>query len=85
MESVRRTEDADKYTSRGIPLPALRELRRSRGLSQRDLGRLARVSAGTVFRRENGLRGAYSATVRKLADALGVPPAKLVIRGRRPH
>jgi transcriptional regulator with XRE-family HTH domain len=47
-------------------------------LSQRELGRLAHVSPGTVFRLENGLRGAYPGTVRKLAAALKVSPAELV-------
>ena len=59
----------DRY--RGISLPHLKELRQSRGLSQRELGELARVSAGTVYRVENGLRGAYAGTVKKLATALG--------------
>ena len=66
----------DRY--RGIPLPHLREVRRSKGLSQRELGKLARISSGTVYRVENGLRGAYPGTVRKLATALGVTPETLV-------
>ena len=83
MEEARQRENGEKCANRGIALPALRGLRRSRGLSQRGLGRLAGISSGTVFRLENGFRGAYPATVRKLAAALGVPPAELV-RGRRP-
>ena len=83
MREPRREEDREAWTNRSVPLPTLRLLRRSRGLSQRELGRLAGVSAGTVYRLENGLRGAYPATVRKLADALGVPPEELVLRGRR--
>jgi DNA-binding XRE family transcriptional regulator len=71
-------EGKQEYPYRGIPLPYLRELRQSRGLSQRELGELARVSSGTVFRLENGLRGAYPGTVRKLATALGVAPEELV-------
>ena len=71
-------EDRGRCQNRGIPLPALRQLRRSRGLTQRELGRLARVSAGTVYRLENGLRAAYPSTVRKLASALGVTPRELV-------
>jgi transcriptional regulator with XRE-family HTH domain len=74
-------EEQQRCTTRGIPLPYLRELRRSKGLSQRDLGKLAGVSSGTVYRVENGLRGAYLATVRKLAWALGVTPEALL--GRR--
>ena len=68
----------DQHRNRSIPLPRLRELRRSRGLSQKELGELAGVASGTVYRLENGLRGAYPGTVRKLAVALGVTPEDLV-------
>lgn len=67
-----------RYRNRSISLPCLRECRQSRGLSQRELGKLANVSPGTVYRLENGLRGAYPATVRKLATALGVAPEELL-------
>jgi transcriptional regulator with XRE-family HTH domain len=72
------SQDHSKDRYRGIALPYLREARRSRGLSQRELGELARVSSGTVYRVETGLRGAYPGTVRKMATALGVAPEKLV-------
>ncbi len=55
----------DRY--RGIALPYLREVRQSKGLSQKDLSELARVSTGTVYRVETGRRGVYPGTVRKLA------------------
>ena len=71
-------EDQGPYRNRSIPLPRLRELRRSRGLSQKELGEVAGVSSGTVYRLENGLRGAYPGTVRKLAVALEVTPEELV-------
>jgi DNA-binding XRE family transcriptional regulator len=71
-------EDQAKCQNRSIPLPSLRQLRQSRGLSQRELGKLAKVSAGTVYRLENGLRGAYPVTVKKLASALGVSVVELV-------
>ncbi len=78
-------KEAQKASStRSTPLPGLRELRQSRGLSQQDLGRLAKVAPGTVYRLENGLRGAYPTTVRKLASALRVPPAELVREHRPP-
>ena len=70
--------DQERHRNRSIPLPHLREVRQSRGLSQRELGELARVSSGTVYRLENGLRGAYPGTIRKLAVALDVTPADLV-------
>ena len=78
MSQNRNIEDQGPYRNRSIPLPHLRELRQSRGLSQKELGELARVSSGTVYRLENGLRGAYPGTVRKLAGALGVTPEELV-------
>ena len=72
------SEEYQRYRTRGISLPYLREIRQSRGLSQKDLGEKARVSSGTVYRLENGLRGAYPGTVRKLARALGVAPEALL-------
>jgi len=51
-------------------------------LSQRELAGRAGVSPGTVYRLENGLRGAYPTTLRKLAAALGVKPADLVREDR---
>jgi DNA-binding XRE family transcriptional regulator len=84
MEKVLRKEEQENCPNRSIPLCSLRELRRSRGLTQRDLGQLAKVSPGSVYRLENGLRGAYPATVRKLAAALEVPIEDLV-RERRPE
>jgi transcriptional regulator with XRE-family HTH domain len=72
------SEEPQRHRNRGISLPYLREFRQSRGLSQRELGELARVSSGTVYRLENGLRGAYPGTVRKLAAALRVTPDALL-------
>ena len=73
-------EDQERHRNRSIPLPHLRELRRSRGLSQKEMGEIAGVSSGTVYRLENGLRGAYPGTLRKLAMALGVTPEDLLSR-----
>lgn len=84
MKQARRKEQRAWCPNRSISLPALRALRRSKGLSQEDLSELAGVSAGTVYRLENELRGAYPGTVRKLASALGVLPEELV-RGHRPE
>ena len=81
MEHARRN-DQERCPSRSISIPHLRQRRQTKGLSQRELGRLAGVSSGTVYRLENGLRGAYPVTLRKLAAALGVSPADLV---REPH
>ncbi len=75
-------EDREQCSSRSTPLPALRGLRQSGGLTQRELVGLAGVSRGTVYRLENGLRGSYPRTQRKLAMALKVLPEELV-RGHR--
>ena len=80
MSQDHRRADQEQYQNRSIPLPHLRELRRSRGLSQKELGELAGVASGTVYRLENGLRGAYPGTVRKLASALSVTPENLLSR-----
>ena len=78
MSQARSIEDRERYRNRSTPLPRLREFRQSRGLSQKELSEIARVSPGTVYRLENGLRGAYPGTVRKLASAFGVAPEDLV-------
>jgi transcriptional regulator with XRE-family HTH domain len=82
VKQAGRKEGQERCQNRSIPLPSLRELRQSQGLSQRELSRLAKVSAGTVYRLENGLRGAYPVTVTKLASVLGVSVVELV-RGHR--
>jgi transcriptional regulator with XRE-family HTH domain len=56
----------------------LRKLRRERALSQRDLARAAGVGLDAVNRIETGRRDALPVTLRKLADALGVEPRKLM-------
>lgn len=83
MKEVGQTEDREACTTRSVALPWLRDIRRSRGLSQRNLAGLAGVSTGTVYRLENQLRGAYPATMRKLASALGVSVEQLA-QGHRP-
>jgi len=68
----------ERSRNRSIHLPYLRELRRRRRLSQKELGEVAIVSPGTVYRLENGLRGAYPGTLRRLATALEVAPEELL-------
>ncbi len=82
VEQSRENGGQERCRNRSTPLPALRRLRREAGLSQRELGVMAGVSPGTVYRLENGLRGAYPTTLRKLAAALGVKPADLVREDR---
>ena len=67
-----------KETSRSIPLPALAAHRRKRGLTQRQLGKLAGVAYTTVQKLESLSRGAYPQTLRKLALALRVEPKDLL-------
>ena len=65
---------------KGLPLDGekLRRLRRRKALSLRTLGEMAGVSYETVQRLETTDRPAMPSTVRKLADALGVEPEKLM-------
>ncbi len=56
----------------------IRELREEQALSLRALAEISGVTAGTINAIENGKRGAYPATVRKLSDALGVQPKELI-------
>jgi transcriptional regulator with XRE-family HTH domain len=82
MEEARRKGNKERCSNRSVLLLSLRELRQGRGLTQRELSRLSGVSAGAIYQLENGLRGAYPATVKKLARALEVSRAELV-RGHR--
>jgi transcriptional regulator with XRE-family HTH domain len=56
----------------------LRELRVQRALSLRALGEMSGVTFATINNLENGNRPARLATIRKLADALGVEPKELM-------
>ena len=58
----------------------LKELRRERVLSLRELEERSGVSYNTIWRIEDGRQGAHPRTIRKLADALGVDPAQLIKR-----
>ncbi|MEJ7815670.1 MAG: helix-turn-helix transcriptional regulator [Rubrobacter sp.] len=56
----------------------LKELRRERVLSLRELEERSGVSYNTIWRLEDGRQGAHPRTIRKLADALGVEPGELL-------
>ena len=60
----------------------LKELRRERILSLRELEERSGVSYNTIWRIEDGRQGAHPRTVRKLAAALGVEPSELIKGGR---
>ena len=55
------------------PRISLRELRRSRGLSQEALARRAKVSVRTIFSLEHGSTPGLPSTRRRLMEALGLP------------
>ena len=59
-----------------LVLSRLRELRESKVMSQRELGKRAGVSPATIVRLERGQLARF-VTIRKLADALGVPAEEL--------
>ena len=56
----------------------LKELRRRRVLSMRELEEHSGVSHNTIWRIESGRQGAHPRAIRKLARALGVEPEKLL-------
>ncbi len=60
----------------------LRELRKQRVLSMRELEERSGVSYNTIWRLENGLTGAQPRTIRRLAEVLGVEPHEL-LKGER--
>ena len=59
----------------------LKELRRERVLSLRELEQMSGVSYNTIWRLEDGRQGAHPRTLRKLAEALGVEPKELIKEG----
>ena len=59
----------------------LKELRREKVLSLRELEEKSGVSYNTIWRLENGYSEAHPSTIRKLAKALGVQPKDLVKTG----
>jgi transcriptional regulator with XRE-family HTH domain len=62
-----------------VNVQTLRKLRQMRVLTLRELEEERGVSYNTIWRLENGYRQARPSTIRKLAAALGVDPAKLVV------
>ena len=64
-----------------VNVERLRELRRERVLSLRELEERSGVSYNTIWRIEDGRQGAHPRTVRKLAEALGVKPSELIREG----
>ena len=61
-----------------VNIQRLRELRRQKVLSMRELEEMSGVSYNTIWRLENGVTGAQPRTIRKIVQALRVDPAELV-------
>jgi transcriptional regulator with XRE-family HTH domain len=64
-----------------VNVERLKELRRERVLSLRELEEKSGVSYNSIWRIEDGRQGAHPRTIRKLADALGVEPKELIREG----
>jgi transcriptional regulator with XRE-family HTH domain len=64
-----------------VNVERLKELRRERVLSLRELEERSGVSYNTIWRIEDGRQGAHPRTVRKLAEAVGVQPSELIREG----
>jgi transcriptional regulator with XRE-family HTH domain len=64
-----------------VNVERLKELRRERVLSLRELEERSGVSYNTIWRIEDSRQGAHPRTVRKLAEALGVQPSELIREG----
>jgi transcriptional regulator with XRE-family HTH domain len=64
-----------------VNVERLRELRRERVLSLRELEEKSGVSYNTIWRLEDGRQGAHPKTVHRLAEALGVQPSELIREG----
>ena len=60
----------------------LKELRRERVLSLRELEERSGVSYNSIWRIEDGRQGAHPRTIRRLAEGLGVAPSELIKEGR---
>jgi len=61
-----------------VNVQKLKELRRRRVLTLRELEEESGVSYNTIWRIENGYREARPSTIRKLAAALKIKPEDLV-------
>ena len=61
-----------------VDVAKLRQIRKRRVLTLRELGEVSGVSYNTIWRLENGFTQARPSTIRKLASALGVEAEELV-------
>jgi HTH-type transcriptional regulator, competence development regulator len=70
-----------EFSAVEVDVDKLQELRINQGLSQRRLAELAGVANTSVWKIEQG-GGANPATLKKLADVLGVRAVDLLKKGR---
>ncbi|MDP9458410.1 MAG: helix-turn-helix domain-containing protein [Actinomycetota bacterium] len=61
-----------------VNVERLRELRKQKVLSMRELEERSGVSYNTIWRLENGKTEGHPRTIRKLAAVFGVDPSELV-------
>lgn len=71
------TENHDQSVPKNFP-ERLRRLRKAKGYTQEELGRLADVHNVNLSRYERGLSNPSSVVLKKLAEALGVSVGHLV-------
>ena len=72
-----RTASPGAERTNGVPVPQLARLRKRAGLSQQTLADRAGLSIQTISRLERGANARY-VTITLLAEALQVPPARLI-------
>jgi transcriptional regulator with XRE-family HTH domain len=65
-------------------LPGLRAARRAKLLTQEQLAQEAGLNRVTIWQLETGIRNPQLSTIRRLAEALGVPPEHLMEAPPRP-
>jgi transcriptional regulator with XRE-family HTH domain len=61
----------------------LQQIRQTRVLSRKELARQSNVDESTIYRAEHGQTKLRPSTVRKLAQALDVPPNQLISKQGR--
>ena len=83
MDEGTEKEGRARGCGRGTYLAGLREIRRRRALTQRQLVARSGTGQGTISKLERLERSAYARTVGRLAAALGVSPADLMRERRR--
>jgi predicted transcriptional regulator len=79
-EKIRAVRARGRLGNMEIDMTRLKELREDKALSIRELADMAGVSRTTVWNLERSGGAAHPRTIRKLSEALGVPPRELIKR-----